>query len=46
MEGAGPPPMPTENIDQIPKVKITDGQAGNYRVPVPQWSIVLQKKIK
>jgi hypothetical protein len=31
MEGAGPPPMPTDNIGQIPKVKITDSQAGRRR---------------
>ena len=28
MEGAGPPPMPTDNIGEIPKVKITSSQVG------------------
>jgi hypothetical protein len=28
MEGAGPAPMPTDNIGQIPKVKISKSQVG------------------
>ena len=31
MEGAGPPPMPTDNIGEIPQVKITSSQVGKLK---------------